>query len=220
MPVSKTAVDAVKPSRPARKAPVEAAAEDAALQLGELSELLGYSLKRAQLKVFEDFLRCMAPLQLTPAQFSVLLLLDRESRPKPDRDRQHARHPPAEFRGHARRAGKPRSLRADALHQRPPVPRPGADRQGPRRAGAREKAGCHQARGAAERIARACQSCRAAGDAGEDRAGVSRTTCHSGARVSANPESHAVISIPGSSLRNARDDGVNPPGSPAHRSRW
>ena len=77
MPVSKTAADAVKPSRPARKAPVEAAAEDAALQLGELSELLGYSLKRAQLKVFEDFLRCMAPLQLTPAQFSVLLLLDR-----------------------------------------------------------------------------------------------------------------------------------------------
>lgn len=51
--------------------------EGCALQLGELSELLGYSLKRAQLKVFEDFLRCMAPLQLTPAQFSVLLLLDK-----------------------------------------------------------------------------------------------------------------------------------------------
>src|SRR3954468_14571008 len=47
-----------------------------ALLLGELSDLLGYSLKRAQLKVFEDFLRCVAPLQLTPAQFSVLLLLD------------------------------------------------------------------------------------------------------------------------------------------------
>ena len=46
-------------------------------RLGELAELLGYSLKRAQLKVFEDFLRCVAPLQLTPAQFSVLLLLDR-----------------------------------------------------------------------------------------------------------------------------------------------
>jgi DNA-binding MarR family transcriptional regulator len=51
--------------------------EDATpLQMGELSDLLGYALKRAQLKVFEDFLRCMAPLQLTPAQFSVLLLLD------------------------------------------------------------------------------------------------------------------------------------------------
>jgi len=54
----------------------EIAPDSAALQLGELSVLLGYSLKRAQLKVFEDFLRCMAPLQLTPAQFSVLLLLD------------------------------------------------------------------------------------------------------------------------------------------------
>ena len=61
----------------ARKEPADAAIEDSALQLGELSELLGYSLKRAQLRIFEDFLRCVAPLQLTPAQFSVLLLLDR-----------------------------------------------------------------------------------------------------------------------------------------------
>jgi DNA-binding MarR family transcriptional regulator len=55
----------------------EGLAEPTELQMGELSELLGYSLKRAQLKVFEDFLRCMSTLQLTPAQFSVLLLLDR-----------------------------------------------------------------------------------------------------------------------------------------------
>ncbi|MGY4342577.1 DNA-binding MarR family transcriptional regulator [Bradyrhizobium sp. LM2.9] len=34
-------------------------------------------LKRAQLKVFENFLRCMASLQLTPAQFSVLLLVEK-----------------------------------------------------------------------------------------------------------------------------------------------
>jgi DNA-binding MarR family transcriptional regulator len=52
-------------------------AEGSALQLGELSELLGYSLKRAQLRIFGDFLRCVAPLQLTPAQFSVLLLLEK-----------------------------------------------------------------------------------------------------------------------------------------------
>ena len=78
MTVSKPAMaDPAKASRPARKAPVEATAETTALQLGELSELLGYSLKRAQLRVFEDFLRCVAPLQLTPAQFSVLLLLDK-----------------------------------------------------------------------------------------------------------------------------------------------
>ena len=74
MTVSKTAMaDTVK----ARKEPAGGTSEDGALQLGELSELLGYALKRAQLRVFEDFLRCVAPLQLTPAQFSVLLLLDK-----------------------------------------------------------------------------------------------------------------------------------------------
>jgi DNA-binding MarR family transcriptional regulator len=77
MTVSKTAADAVKMPRTARKEPAETGSESPALQMGELSELLGYSLKRAQLKIFEDFLRCMAPLQLTPAQFSVLLLLDK-----------------------------------------------------------------------------------------------------------------------------------------------
>ena len=77
MTVSKAATDAVKPSRAGGKASVESSVEGTALQMGELAELLGYSLKRAQLKVFEDFLRCVAPLQLTPAQFSVLLLLDK-----------------------------------------------------------------------------------------------------------------------------------------------
>src|SRR5277367_2960820 len=68
--------DAVKDTVKPRKEPAGGTAEDTALQMGELSELLGYSLKRAQLKIFEDFLHCVAPLQLTPAQFSVLLLLD------------------------------------------------------------------------------------------------------------------------------------------------
>src|SRR5436189_6390320 len=72
MTVSKTA--AVKSARTPRKDAAEPAADDA-LQLGELSGHLGYALKRAQLKIFEDFLRCVAPLQLTPAQFSVLMLL-------------------------------------------------------------------------------------------------------------------------------------------------
>jgi DNA-binding MarR family transcriptional regulator len=77
MTVSKTALDLAKTSRLAGKELAGDALEATALQMGELSELLGYSLKRAQLRVFEDFLRCVAPLQLTPAQFSVLLLLDR-----------------------------------------------------------------------------------------------------------------------------------------------
>jgi DNA-binding MarR family transcriptional regulator len=75
MTVSKTAM---ADSTRARKEPSEDTASQAGvLQLGELSELLGYSLKRAQLKIFEDFLRCVAPLQLTPAQFSVLMLVDK-----------------------------------------------------------------------------------------------------------------------------------------------
>jgi DNA-binding MarR family transcriptional regulator len=74
MTVSKAAtVSGVGP----RKALIEGASEGAALEMGELSELLGYSLKRAQLRIFEDFLRCVAPLRLTPAQFSVLLLLEK-----------------------------------------------------------------------------------------------------------------------------------------------
>jgi DNA-binding MarR family transcriptional regulator len=75
MTVSKTAM--AESARARKEAAEDTVSEGVALQLGELSELLGYSLKRAQLKIFEDFLRCVAPLQLTPAQFSVLLLIEK-----------------------------------------------------------------------------------------------------------------------------------------------
>jgi DNA-binding MarR family transcriptional regulator len=71
MSVSRTAADAAKAPRPARDN-----AGDGAVELGELSDFVGYALKRAQLKISEDFLHCVAPLQLTPAQFAVLLLLE------------------------------------------------------------------------------------------------------------------------------------------------
>src|SRR6267154_4444521 len=73
MSVSKT----VDPAKSRSGKDNDAAAASGELQLGELAGHLGYSLKRAQLKVFEDFLRCVAPLQLTPAQFSVLLLVEK-----------------------------------------------------------------------------------------------------------------------------------------------
>ena len=130
--------------------------------MGELSELLGYSLKRAQLKVFEDFLRCVAPLQLTPAQFSVLLLLDKN----PGRNQTEIANTLGILRPNfvAMLDGlESRDLCARMpLDQRPPLAHPGADRQGPRGAGAREKTRRHQARGAAQRIARPGQSRRAA----------------------------------------------------------
>ena len=75
MTVSKP-VAAAKPPRARREPPPEPAVEGTELAMGELSDLLGYTLKRAQLRVFDDFLRCVAPVNLTPAQFSVLILLD------------------------------------------------------------------------------------------------------------------------------------------------
>jgi DNA-binding MarR family transcriptional regulator len=69
--------DATKGRKGADEAQSHGPGQADALQLGELSEQLGYVLKRAQLKVFENFLRCMASLQLTPAQFSVLLLVEK-----------------------------------------------------------------------------------------------------------------------------------------------
>ncbi len=48
----------------------------APIRIGDLADFLGYSLKRAQLRIFDDFIGCVAALQLTPAQFSVLMLVD------------------------------------------------------------------------------------------------------------------------------------------------
>src|SRR5437868_1571776 len=64
-----------KAKRPARGL-AQPAAATGPIKLGALSEFLGYSLKRAQLRIFDDFIGCVAPLQLTPAQFSVLMLVD------------------------------------------------------------------------------------------------------------------------------------------------
>ena len=78
MTVSKSAEKSSERPGDAAKGRKDAAeVQPEALQLGELSEQLGYVLKRAQLKVFENFLRCMVSLQLTPAQFSVLLLVEK-----------------------------------------------------------------------------------------------------------------------------------------------
>ncbi|WP_123401832.1 MarR family winged helix-turn-helix transcriptional regulator [Inmirania thermothiophila] len=40
-----------------------------------LPELLGYHLRRAQVAVFNDFMRSMAEFQITPGQFGILVLI-------------------------------------------------------------------------------------------------------------------------------------------------
>lgn len=66
-----------KPSGQADLAPAtQQALISAFIDVGSLGHHLGYALKRAQLRVFDDFGRAVAPLKLSPAQFSVLILLD------------------------------------------------------------------------------------------------------------------------------------------------
>ncbi|WP_119418441.1 MarR family winged helix-turn-helix transcriptional regulator [Desertibaculum subflavum] len=43
---------------------------------GLLPELIGYRLRRAQVRVFNDFLASLAPFELTPGLFGVLVLID------------------------------------------------------------------------------------------------------------------------------------------------
>ncbi|MDB5070283.1 MAG: MarR family transcriptional regulator [Candidatus Eremiobacteraeota bacterium] len=44
--------------------------------LGPLHAYVGYVLRRAQIAVFQDFIRTLAGVDLRPAQFSVLTLID------------------------------------------------------------------------------------------------------------------------------------------------
>jgi DNA-binding MarR family transcriptional regulator len=76
----KSATDKKRIAAPARAASEQGAAPIAGyggkLDLGPLPNLLGYALRRAQLAVFADFHASFAELNLKPAQFSVLVLLD------------------------------------------------------------------------------------------------------------------------------------------------
>src|ERR1043166_4848101 len=47
------------------------------LDLGPLPDLIGYVLRRAQLVVFQDFFQAFAPFNISPAQFSVLTVIER-----------------------------------------------------------------------------------------------------------------------------------------------
>ena len=44
--------------------------------LGDLSQLLGYRIRRAQLWVFKEISRKLASFEISPAQFSVLIVVD------------------------------------------------------------------------------------------------------------------------------------------------
>ena len=77
MAVSRTAsTAAVKAKKRVPAVRARTISPAAPIRIGDLSDFLGYSLKRAQLRIFDDFIGCVAALQLTPAQFSVLMLVE------------------------------------------------------------------------------------------------------------------------------------------------
>ncbi|HEY7664093.1 MAG TPA: MarR family transcriptional regulator [Xanthobacteraceae bacterium] len=45
------------------------------LEIGVLSDHLGYLIRRLQVWVFQDFIRTLAPIDIRPAQYSVLVVI-------------------------------------------------------------------------------------------------------------------------------------------------
>ena len=54
----------------------EAVAATSRVDLSVLTRSIGYQIRRAQLSIFEDFIRAFAAIGLRPAQFSVLVIVD------------------------------------------------------------------------------------------------------------------------------------------------
>lgn len=73
-----------KPSRPARTAPLRKTpqlrkASRPVIDLGVLNQHLGYFVRRVQVWVFQDFIRRLSPIDISPAQFSVLVVIGANS---------------------------------------------------------------------------------------------------------------------------------------------
>jgi DNA-binding MarR family transcriptional regulator len=68
-PTSKPARTPRKTARPRRTSAAPA------INLGVLDERLGYFVRRVQVWIFQDFIRRLASLDISPAQFSVLVVI-------------------------------------------------------------------------------------------------------------------------------------------------
>jgi DNA-binding MarR family transcriptional regulator len=70
-PVSRRKSSASGRTAPARRRSPAAAG----LDLAELNDRVGYFLRRLQVAIFKDFIRTLAPVDVRPAQYSVLVLI-------------------------------------------------------------------------------------------------------------------------------------------------
>ncbi|MCC6947139.1 MAG: MarR family transcriptional regulator [Bradyrhizobiaceae bacterium] len=73
--MSKTAN--VRPKRAVRRPDANDGRAAAPIDLGVLPNLVGYMLRRAQLAVFQDFWRVYEAYDIRPAQYAVLIVIDR-----------------------------------------------------------------------------------------------------------------------------------------------
>lgn len=66
---------ASRATMPLRHAPAPPRRSRPLIELGVLNERLGYFIRRLQVWVFQDFIRRLASLDISPAQFSVLVVI-------------------------------------------------------------------------------------------------------------------------------------------------
>ena len=59
-----------------RKTPAPARRSKPVIELGILNDRLGYFVRRLQIWVFQDFIRRLSSVDVSPAQFSVLVVID------------------------------------------------------------------------------------------------------------------------------------------------
>jgi DNA-binding MarR family transcriptional regulator len=59
-----------------RKVPAPARRSKPVIELGILNDRLGYFVRRLQIWVFQDFIRRLSSVDVSPAQFSVLVVID------------------------------------------------------------------------------------------------------------------------------------------------
>jgi DNA-binding MarR family transcriptional regulator len=75
---------AKRPAKPARAVPLRNTpqlrrASQPVIDLGVLNERLGYFVRRVQVWVFQDFIRRLSSIDISPAQFSVLVVIGANS---------------------------------------------------------------------------------------------------------------------------------------------
>lgn len=63
------------PGKAARKSAAKAAGGPAVIDLGVLNQHLGYFARRMQIWIFQDFIKKLSSIDISPAQFSVLVVI-------------------------------------------------------------------------------------------------------------------------------------------------